>query len=217
MSEQHAMGTPDEPVERPTSDAAASVPAPAPSAPRDERPRPRYGEYAPEGWTWTPPADGHVPAHATPVAPAAPAAPQQGFLSDASLSAASGRLARSERPADRAVTILLLVIGVLGAWLSVGVLQALPQSMQLLHTQEGIDAYTPGPEIPGLILAGSIVQVVLWVVTAIGSIALIRARRPSFWLPLVGGGAAAIALFVFILVAITGDPVLLDHMTTTAV
>ena len=211
------MGAPDEPVERPTSDAAAPVPAAAPSAPRDERPRPRYGEYAPEGWTWTPPADGHVPAPATPVAPAAPAAPPRGFLSDASLSAASGRLARPDRPADRVVTILLLVIGVLGAWLSVGVLQALPQSMQLLHTQEGIEAYTPGPEIPGLILAGSIVQVVLWVVTAIGSIALIRARRPSFWLPLVGGGVAAIALFVFILVAITGDPVLLDHMTTTAI
>jgi Family of unknown function (DUF6264) len=214
MPEQNPTGTPDESVERPASDGAATVPAPAQSESRDERPRPRYGEYAPEGWTWTPPADGHAPASPTP-APAVWAAPPQGALAGRGPSAASGRLARPERRADRAVTILLLVIGVLGAWLSVGVLQALPQSMQLLHTQEGIQAYTPGPEIPGLILAGSIVQVVLWVVTATGSIVLMRARRPSFWLPLVGGVVAAIALFVFMLVAITGDPVLLDHMTTT--
>ncbi len=73
---------------------------------------------------------------------------------------------RPERPADRAVTILLLVIGVLGVWLAIGVLQALPDSMQLLHTPEGIDALHAGPRDPGLILTGSIVQVVIWVATA---------------------------------------------------
>jgi hypothetical protein len=123
---------------------------------------------------------------------------------------------RPERAADRAVTILLLVLGVLGVWLAIGVLQALPDSIQLLHTQEGIDPYTPGPEIPGLILTGSIVQVVIWVATALGSVALMRARRPSFWLPIAGGFVAAIALFVFTAIALSGDPALIEQLTTTA-
>ena len=56
MPQHEAAGTPDEP-------AAGSTPGgtpPPPPAPRDERPRPQYGEYAPEGWTWQPPADAHA-------------------------------------------------------------------------------------------------------------------------------------------------------------
>ncbi|KRE21560.1 DUF6264 family protein [Agromyces sp. Soil535] len=207
MPEQHAAGIPDEPAEGPTPEGVSA----ASPAPRDERPRPQYGEYAPEGWSWQPPA-GETTSDPAPQLPTPPARPPARALSAAS----AGRGTRPDRPLDRAVTILLLVIGVLGAWLSVGVLQAMPQSMQLLHTQEGIEAYTPGPEIPGLILAGSIVQVVLWVATAAGSIVLMRARRPSFWLPLGGGVVAAIALFVFTVIAITGDPMLLEHLTATA-
>jgi hypothetical protein len=207
MPQEHASGTPDESTPRAAADG---VPTPPP-APRDERPRPQYGEYAPEGWTWTPPpgetTSDPAPQMTPPPAPHAPSAH--------AVAAASAREQRPVRPADRAVTILLLVIGVLGAWLSVGVLQALPQSIQLLHTQEGIDPYTPGPEIPGLILIGSIVQVVIWVVTAAGSIALIRARRPSFWLPLAGGVLAAIALFVCTAIALSGDPALIEQLTTT--
>jgi hypothetical protein len=209
MPDEHASGTPDESTPR---SAAEGVPVPPP-APRDARPRPQYGEYAPDGWTWTPPpgetTSDPAPQMATPPAPRAPHAP-----SAHAAAAAAVRDQRPARPADRAVTVVLLVIGVLGAWLSVGVLQALPQSMQVLHTQEGLDSYTPGPEIPGLILIGSIVQVVIWVVAAAGSIALIRARRPSFWLPLSAGVLAAIALFVCTAIALSGDPALIDQLTT---
>ena len=156
MSQQDAARTPDESADRPTPGGAAASPAP-----RDERPRPQYGEYAPEGWTWQPPrgetTSDPAPQMATPPPPRAARAPS---------AASVDRSMRPERPADRAVTILLLVIGVLGVWLSIGVLQALPESMQLLHTQEGIEPYTPGPEIPGLILTGSIVQIVIWVAAA---------------------------------------------------
>jgi hypothetical protein len=210
MPQEHAAGTPDESTPRSSPE---EVPA-TPPAPPDERPRPQYGEYAPEGWTWTPPpgetTSDPAPQMATPPAPRAPHTPTAHAVA-----AASAREHRPVRPADRAVTILLLVIGVLGAWLSIGVLQALPESMQLLHTQEGIDPYTPGPEIPGLILIGSILQVVIWVVAAAGSIALLRARRPSFWLPLAAGVLAAIALFVCTAIALSGDPALIDQLTTT--
>lgn len=205
MPQEHAAGAPDEPAERPTPGVPPTSPPP-----RDERPRPQYGEYAPDGWTWQPPpgetTSDPAPQMATPPA-ARPARPVAAASVD--------RSARPERPADRAVTILLLVIGVLGVWLAVAVLQAMPQSIQLLHTQEGIEPYTPGPEIPALILTGSIVQIVIWVAAAIGSVALMRARRPSFWLPLAAGVIAAIALFVFTAIALSGDPALIEQLTTT--
>jgi hypothetical protein len=53
------------------------------------------------------------------------------------------------------------------------------------------------------------------VIAAIGSVALMRARRPSFWLPLAGGVIAAIALFVFTAIALSGDPALIEQLTTT--
>ena len=204
MPQQHTAGTPDEPAERPTPGVPAASPASG-----DERPRPQYGEYAPEGWTWQPPA-GETTSDPAPQLPTPPAP-----RSARAHPAPSADGTRPDRPADRAVTILLLVIGVLGVWLAVGVLQAMPQSIELLHTQEGIEPYTPGPEIPGLILTGSIVQIVIWVIAAVGSIALMRARRPSFWLPLAAGVIAAIALFVFTAIALSGDPALIEQLTTT--
>lgn len=65
------------PEDRPAADApdTAALPeptaAPEPSAaPADPRPRPAYGEYAPEGWSWTPPQEaGSAPAAAPATAP----------------------------------------------------------------------------------------------------------------------------------------------------
>lgn len=41
----------------PENEAAARSESATPQQPRDSRPRPQYGEYAPEGWTWTPPGE----------------------------------------------------------------------------------------------------------------------------------------------------------------
>ena len=95
-------------------------------------------------------------------------------------------------------------------------LQALPDSMQLLHTQEGIDPYTPGPEIPGLILTGSIVQVVIWVADG-ARLGRAHARPTALLLaPHRGRRLAAIALVVFTAIALSGDPALIEQLTTTA-
>ncbi|PIJ11573.1 hypothetical protein BMH32_07125, partial [Leucobacter sp. OLJS4] len=41
----------DRPAEQPADQAEPQA------APADPRPRPAYGEYAPEGWSWTPPQE----------------------------------------------------------------------------------------------------------------------------------------------------------------
>ncbi|UBH04992.1 hypothetical protein K8P10_000503 [Leucobacter sp. Psy1] len=38
-------------------ESSAKTEGDSPHQPRDTRPRPQYGEYAPEGWSWTPPGE----------------------------------------------------------------------------------------------------------------------------------------------------------------
>ena len=180
---------------------------------RDERPRPQYGEYAPEGWTWTPPAGEHTsdpaPQMVTPPA-AASARTVDPAIAD-----------RPERPTDRLITIMLLVLGVFGTWLAISTLQSLPdvlpeaisRAADMLGTGGTPIDYVPGPEVPGILLAGSIIQVVIWLLTAWWSVRRLRARRLAFWVPLVGGALSIIALYGAMTVVILSDPALASSLT----
>jgi hypothetical protein len=186
--------------------AARGDASPAPS--RDERPRPQYGEYAPEGWSWQPPADERTsdpaPQMATPPPPPVAAS-----------------VDRRDRPADRIVTILLLVVGVLGAWSAIGSLQSLPtvlpealrQASEMLGTGGAAFDYTPAPEVAGLILTGQIIQFVLLALVVWWSIARLRARRLAFWVPLVGGVLSFIALYAIMFAIIMSDPALVERLS----
>lgn len=188
MSQQHARD-PEEPVRR------------------DERPRPQYGEYAPEGWTWQPPAGEQTsdpaPQMATPpVRPAAGAA------------AASARDGRPERRGDRIATIALLVIGLFGAIYNAVLLNMLPslatetfrQTARILGTELPAGDFTPGPQVPTLILVGTIVQLALWVIALAWSVRRLRARRLAFWVPLVAGIVAFAVFYVLMAQILLSDP-----------
>lgn len=187
--------------------AARGDASPAPS--RDERPRPQYGEYAPEGWSWQPPADERTSDPAPQMA--TPAPPPVAASADS----------RRDRPADRIVTILLLVIGVFGAWTAIGSLQSLPavlpealrQASEILGSGGEAFDYTPAPGVAGLILAGQIIQFVLLALVVWWSIARMRARRLAFWVPLVGGVLSVIALYAIMSAIIVSDPALVERLS----
>jgi hypothetical protein len=192
MSEQHPAGTPD------------------------ERPRPQYGEYAPEGWTWQPPAEDR---HSDAPAPPPQAAPEP---APAAVPAAAASVeGRADRPVDRLITIMLLVLGVFGAWSAIATIQSLPdqlpqairQAGELLGTGAATFDYTPGPEVPGILLVGSIAQVVLWLLTAWWSVSRIRARRLAFWVPLVGGVISFALLYAVMFVIVIMDPALVESLS----
>ncbi|TFB50394.1 DUF6264 family protein [Cryobacterium tagatosivorans] len=167
-----------------------------PNRPEDTRPRPQYGELAPEGWSWTPPQDQAV----APVAPNGPAIP---------VAVTAVRTVRA--PAwDRPVTLGLLVFGLLATFFLVSVLGALPEAMQVLYTQEDLGTYTPAASVAGLIIAGRLVEAGIWLVTAVASILLVTRGRRSFYVPLIGGAVSIVAIFVFIGVVLTTDPTLLE-------
>ena len=180
----------------------------------DDRPRPQYGELAPPGWVWRPPADADrldtsrplereddvPPVPATPVLgprPPAPGAPPAN---------ADGRPAPTW---NLTLTVLLGVFGFFGMTYSIATLQAIPASMQLLHSTNGLGEYVPVPLVGTLVLIGSIVIAVIWVVSAGFAAWLLVKRRLAFWVPLVAGIVAMLALIIFAGAILATDPVLL--------
>jgi len=170
-----------------------------PNRPEDTRPRPQFGELAPEGWSWTPPKDDS----ATPAVPVAPDA--------ASIPTAATAPVASRAPGwDRPVTLALLIFGLLVTFFMVSVLGSLPEAMQVLYTQEDLGTYTPAASVAGLITAGRIVEAGIWLLTTVLSILLLTRGRRAFYVPLVGGAVSVVAIFVFIGVVLTTDPTLLE-------
>lgn len=162
---------------------------------RDERPRPQYGEYAPEGWSWQPQAEPRADAAASaPPAPPPPAPP------------APAVAAARTNTVDRMVTVALLVLGAFGAWNSATSLQQLPAAIQTVYTQQGVGTYSPQEWLPTLALIGTVSMLALYAGVLGWSIARLRAGKLAFWVPIVGGVIALVAMIVLTGIVFFTDP-----------
>ncbi|MEY9851207.1 hypothetical protein ABH923_000885 [Leifsonia sp. EB41] len=206
----------------------------------DERPRPKYGELAPPGWVWKPPQDTdrldtthHSPAASEVEQP--PAAPPQpgpygqhdGAQHDAGQHAGAqhgGEQHGYPRPypfspqlrADAprwnvTTTIVLLVVGFFGMSYTIGTLQGLPATMQLLHSSLNLGKYVQDPSVAPLITGGTIAMAGIWAISLGLSVWLLVQKRLAFYVPLVAGILAFITLFVILGLIFSTDPVLLDY------
>ncbi|WP_022890687.1 DUF6264 family protein [Agromyces italicus] len=205
-----------------TGAAAPQAPATPTVPPADERPRPRYGEYAPEGWTWQPPADPNssTPPAQTPDA-AAPAFGAAPTLGGTPVPASQHPGAAAARPTDRAWTIALLVFGAMGAVYNILSIIAMPasvlESMKLSASMIGTTPpteFTPGPAVPVAVAVGVIAQLALWVGALLWSRARMRAGGSSWWIPLVAGIVAFIVVMIVGAVVLTSDPALVEFLQT---
>jgi hypothetical protein len=184
----------------------------APGVTRDERPRPRYGEYAPEGWV-------------NPVAPvepvAAPSAPDARHeRSDPATrpdAPAAGSWGAPPRPAanelsgarrfDRVATFVLLGIGLYSVVSNVAMASSF--SSALLSAMSGAgystDAFTSQDALQrvGVIIAVS--TVAAFAVTLIWSLRRLAARKVTFWVPLSIGVAMSIVQMILVLGVLFGD------------
>jgi len=169
-------------------------------APRDPRPRPRYGEYAPEGWVSPVPVPEKTelqgteasspPAQAGP--PARPATP--GALS-------------TGRRVDRVATLVLLGLAVYNV---VGNLVLVPRFsstlLDMLRTG-GYDVSTFTSQ-EALQQAGAVIAVVSLVVlvaTLWWSVRRLRAGRLTFFVPLAAGVLVTIVQVVAVFAVFWGD------------
>nr|RZI37320.1 hypothetical protein BJQ95_00244 [Cryobacterium sp. SO1] len=187
---------------------AENAPDQSPATPPvDYRPQPRYGELAPEGWTWTPPQDEHAPADSAVVSPEpvqAPVTPGRAVPSSAPGSAPTW---------DRPVTLSLLILGVLGAFFTISILGSMPEALQTLYTQASLGDYTAADSVGAIITGGSIGLGVLWLATATVSTMLLLRGRRAFYVPIVGGVVAFVLLVAVTAVVLAGDPALLDYFS----
>ncbi|UOE45685.1 DUF6264 family protein [Agromyces larvae] len=203
----------DEAARTPDSPAPGGTTPPAPE-PVDERPRPQFGEYAPPGWTWTPPEETRHEA-------AAPAAAAPAVSGAATAAAPTAAGARSAHPTDRAWTIALLAFGVLGVIYNSLSLAILPDSVvrsaELSAAMLGMDAptsFTPGPAVPVFIAVGIALQIALWAGALLWSRARMRAGLLAWWVPLVAGVVAFIVVTVIGVFVFASDPVFFSELTT---
>ncbi|WP_431277648.1 DUF6264 family protein [Leifsonia poae] len=234
----------------------------------DKRPRPQFGELAPEGWVWHPPADQDRLDTTRPVDQEAPAFGEQGpdaqqqpaqphvpYLPSANQPPQpyqgqqypgqqypgqqypgqpypgqpyppeghqymAPQLRRAAPRWNIGWTIALLVVGFLGMSYSIAVINAFPAAIELVHGNQNLGDYTPAPSVSGILTAGSITMGVIWVISAGITVWLLARRRLSFYVPLIAGIVAFIALFVFLSMVISTDPALLNYyggITPTAV
>ncbi|MFF1878669.1 DUF6264 family protein [Leifsonia sp. NPDC058230] len=213
----------------------------------DKRPRPQFGELAPEGWVWHPPADQNRLDTSRPLDDSQPADPAAGGSAgrygeqrpDAPVhppaphpstthppvgqpytghpypppEAQPGLPAQLKRATPRwnvGWTIALLIVGFLGMSYSIGVINAFPAAIQLVHANENLGDYVPAPSVSGIMTAGSIAMGAIWIISTGITVLLLVRRRMSFYVPLIAGVIAFIALFVFLSIVISTDPALLS-------
>jgi len=197
---------------------AAGQDSPPKAPPIDERPRPRYGEYAPEGWAWQPPVD----PKATPDAAADDASTGSSATAGAPAAAPATGATAVARPTDRLWTIALLVFGVFGVIYNILTLVQLPatalESAKLSSAMLGIEGpttFTPGPAVPVIIGVGIALQVLTWVGALLWSRARLRTGRLAWWIPLLAGAVAFIVVMIIGMLVFASDPDFLTSLSTT--
>jgi hypothetical protein len=194
----------------------------------DDRPRPKYGELAPPGWVWHPPADADrldtsrpAPRDETSEAPAGAPLPRFGESQPGGTPrpgpgghpGPGGPSSPTARPVPTwnvTLTVMLTVFGFFGMLYSITGLQGITASMQLLHTTNSLGDYTPAPIVSTLILVGSIILGAVWAVSAVIAAWLLMKRRLAFWVPLVAGIVAMTVLLIFSGAVLATDPALLN-------
>jgi hypothetical protein len=215
------------------TDPAATSPQP------DERPRPRYGEYAPDGWVSPVPQEDAAasappaPAATAPVPPAP--APQQAPTSagdyDWGTPTGAPRRPREQgggkpRTADVVISVLLLGWGLIAgplATMATAFTTPATQSLAALGGSDLVELYSSiGLETEGVmihfgnswaILAG--LAVGLWLGAAWLTVRRLRVRRIAFWVPIVAGAVFFVVQLVVLGAVIAASPDMVERLTTT--
>jgi hypothetical protein len=141
---------------------------------------------------------------ATPVVPATPAVPA---------ASASTPAARPRRLWDSVLTALLLGIGIVSVTSSIPQYANFPSTLNLVLAQGGFGEYSAIELATTIGIALNVTQIVLYVVSAIVALLMIRRGKLGFFYPLIAGGIFVIVMIALMIVALTGDPELMASLT----
>jgi hypothetical protein len=179
----------------------------------EQRPRPRYGEYA------TPQAQAEAmglpaPAHTAPGVTHQSAPTRPGHPAAARRDLRPDDLAHRREQTNLIVTVTLLALGLVNVGMSVGSYANLGSTIQTVYDRLGYGTYTSDDLAASLGVVAIAVSVVVWLATAAVSALLIRKHRLSWWVPLVGATLLFVAIAVIMTVAVVSDPAFMTYLDT---
>ncbi len=109
-----------------------------------------------------------------------------------------------------ALTVGLLVLGLLGTLLGVVTAAGLEFSLRQQYELADLGPYTAPESLPGIQLTIVISHIVLFLAALGLAVPRLVAGRLAFWVPLAAGVVAALVFWACMVAVIVGDPTLLD-------
>lgn len=182
----------------------------------DERPKPKYGELAPEGWVWKPPQPAAPDADDT-ASPASAPVGSSARPSPASSTPAAPSDTKPLNTTDVVITSILLVIGLITTANSVSSLLELPSIIQQVLDIQGVDVtYTATSAANLLGTIGSVVLALIYAAAVWLSVIALRARRRAFPIPIACAILSFMALFFVLILAFFADGGLMNAILDQA-
>ena len=160
----------------------------------DNRPEPKYGQYAP-----IPPAPPEAAAAVATVPPAR----------------ATVGMAPARRTWDTAMTTLFLLLGVTDVVTGWSTFANLADGLRAAYATQGYPAFTSDALASTMGLALNIARITILGVTILVSLLRIRAGKIAIWVPVAGAVLAGIVVFVGLIVVIMQDPALAEYIQRT--
>jgi hypothetical protein len=170
------------------------------------RPRPQFGEYA------TPEEQKRAIKVPLDHAESIPVESQVSPTSHISVQTP----ARPAPGGDRFATVLLLGIGLATILLSAPALIDLPDAMRSYFSQLEIGKFTSDALATTMGWTALVLEVVLWGLALWLSMRALSRGKVAWWIPLVFGVIANIAVFVCVAVAMAGDPSFAEYVNRTS-
>lgn len=211
---------------------------------KPERKQPEYGELAPEGWgeetagtaAETAPEQPSVPAVELPGIPHnLGVGASAGVPNDEQFSAATNRSDSSNEskaisyspggmptsskpsPGDRIFTIVLLVLGAFGALNLAGSALNVGTALEMVAAAAGLEGFELSPATTIVQSLAAVTVLSIFAAALLWSIHRMRRQKRSFWVPLLGGATAFVALFIFMFIALGINQELMTSVTPETV
>ena len=117
------------------------------------------------------------------------------------------------RRGDKVITIVLLVVGALGALNMAGSLLQLPGTMSMMAEALGVNDFSAPSGLATVGTVGAIAVIAVYALNLIYSIQRLRAGKLAFWVPLVAAVIAFIVTMSFTMYGLYQSPELVNSMT----
>jgi hypothetical protein len=124
----------------------------------------------------------------------------------------AGPAARRAPRWDRALTIALLVLGVLNVLSGIPQFLHLPETLDEAYATQGFGDYTADGLASAIGIAINAVNVVVLLAAVALAVARLRAGKLAFWVPLAAGVTGAIVTIALFAIAMLGDPAITTYL-----